>query len=640
MNVVALDRRTVGRLIARAPSSPRPPVLRRLITLPGTARMRKPELEPTRLISGKPHRDIEIVDVPLGSRWDAFHVLFAFIGFFFRANWRKVTRRADPVTTGRDLRAVFERLGGMWMKVGQLMSLRRDVLPEAMCDELANLQHRAHGFSPEIAMAVIERELGTTIEHVFSAFDPKPFAAASLSQVHVARLRKSSIDVVVKVLRPGVREKFERDLRILRFIATRLNRIPSLRQFRLRDALGEFEQIFREETDYRYEISNMRAMRKSTKGHKLYIPKVFADISTQDMIVMERVSGVLMSDFIRIRREEPGLVRAWLKANNIDSHLVGQRLLISFMRQLFENNLFHADLHPGNIILLRDSRIALIDMGSVGSLDREFLTLYRGVQRALAERDYGRAADLQLRLCAQLPSRNLHELRMELARTLRIWSDRTRVKHLPFHDRSVNTGAAEVSRILYRFGAQQTWEFLKIARTLSTLDASLQHLHEDLDYIKTLQNYFKKAASRGMKKAFNLSKLAQGISYVGATLEEYHLMMGPVLRASAFSFEATMSKASRVFALVVRIGLAGLAIGTAVLGYRYLMAYQPAIHAGMQNSFIDNLVTASPNLIGSPDTIEEELWLFGIITACIVLLVLRCILRELTQADGRNGRRS
>ena len=93
MNVVALDLQTSRRLIARAPAAPRPEVLRRLITLPGTARMRKPELEPTRLISGKPHHSIEIVDVPLGTRWDAFHVLFAFIGFFFRAAWRKVTRR-------------------------------------------------------------------------------------------------------------------------------------------------------------------------------------------------------------------------------------------------------------------------------------------------------------------------------------------------------------------------------------------------------------------------------------------------------------------------------------------------------------------------------------------------------------------
>ena len=227
---------------------------------------------------------------------------------------------------------------------------------------------------------------------------------------------------------------------------------------------------------------------------------------------------------------------------------------------------------------------------------------------------------------------------MELARCLRIWSDRTRVKHLPFHDRSVNTGAAEVSRILYRFGAQQTWEFLKIARTLSTLDASLQHLHEDLDYIQILQNYFRKAAGRGMKKAMSLSNMAQGLSYIGATLQEYHLMMGPVLRASAFSFEATMSKASRVFALVMRVGLVGMAIGTAVLAYRYVMAYHPAIHAGVKNSFMDSLVTASPNLIGSPDSIEEELWLFGIIVAGIILLVMRRILKELTRADGRNGR--
>ncbi len=638
MNVVALDRRSSDRLVSRAPRAKRPKVLRRLITLPGTSAMRRPDLEPTHLVSDKPYQPIEIRDAPLGSRWDPFIVAGAFFGFTMRYLWRKMIRRSDPAVTGRDLRAVFERLGGMWMKVGQLMSLRRDVLHEAICDELAHLQHRAHGFSPEIAIAVIERELGMPIERAFAAFDPQPFAAASLSQVHAARLRNDKMDVVVKVLRPGVRQKFERDLRILRFIAMRLNRIPSLSQFRLRDALGEFEQIFREETDYRYEISNMRAMRETTRGHKIYIPKVFHKISTQDVIIMERVSGVLMSDFIRISRSDPGQVMRWLEVNNISTRRVGKRLLISFMRQLFENNLFHADLHPGNIILLRNSRVALIDMGSVGSLDREFLTMYRGVQRALAERDFGRAADLQLRLCASLPSRNLHELRMELARCLRIWSGRTRVKHLPFHDRSVNTGAAEVSRILHRYGAQQTWEFLKIARTLSTLDASLQHLHDDLDYIKILQGYFAVSARRGVLKAMRFSNIAQGLARVSTTLEEYHLMMGPVMRASAFSFQSTISKASRIFALLVRLGMVGLTIGGAVLAYRWSMEYHPDVHDRVNNSVFDAIVAAMPNVMGTPDTIAEELWILGIILSLSVIVVLRRILKELLQAEPESTR--
>ena len=141
-----------------------------------------------------------------------------------------------------------------------------------------------------------------------------------------------------------------------------------------------------------------------------------------------------------------------------------------------------------------------------------------------------------------------------------------------------------------------------------------------------------------MRKAMSLSKLAQGIGSIGATLEEYHLMMGPVLRASAFSFEATMSKASRVFALVVRMGLVGIAVVIAGLGYRYVMEYHPTIHAGVQVSVLDRIVMASPNLIGSPDSPKEELWLFGILTSVITLLVLRRILAELTRAEGRNRR--
>ncbi|MGE0225143.1 MAG: ABC1 kinase family protein [Acetobacteraceae bacterium] len=632
MNVIALDHHAIGKK-AQASGSERPSVFRRVVRLPGASRMRRPGLEPTRLLSGKPHKPIEIIDAPVGHRWPALAVLAAFSGFLLRMLWRKIRLRSSSIETGRDLRAVFERLGGMWMKVGQLMSLRRDVLPEEICDELAQLQHRAQGFPPDIAIAVIERALGRPIDEVFSSFDPQPFAAASLSQVHAARLRGSGDDVVVKVLRPGVREKFARDMRILRFIAMRLNSSPRLRQFRLRDALGEFEQIFLEETDYRYEISNMREMRRTTRGHGIYIPKVYQRISTENVIVMEYVSGVLMSDLIRIRNEDPDRVDRWLAANNVSTRRVGKRLLISFMRQLFETNLFHADLHPGNIILLRDSRVALIDMGSIGTLDREFLTLYRGIQRALAEKDYGKAADLQLRLCAQLPSRDLPELRRDLARCLRVWSGRTRVKHLPFHERSVNAGSAEVSRILYRYGAQQTWEFLRIARTLSTLDASLQYLYRDLDYISILNNYFKTAAQRAVGQALRPTNLARAFGSVAATIDEYHLMMGPVMRASAFSFEATISKASRVFALVVRMALGVAALVAAGLVYRYSMQHLPRVHGELRIDPIDRMVRILPDM-------DVAWWAVVIVGALITVLALRVLLRELLRPDPRSARKS
>lgn len=628
VNVVALDQRTSARLASLGPRRSRPKVIRRIISLPGSSRMRRPEWEPTPLGTSAEQKRIEIFDGPVSSRTDLLVVIGALVGLFFKILWLRLKGEATPKRRGQELRAVFERLGGFWMKVGQLMSLRRDVLPTEVCDELAQLQHRAIGFPPEESMRIIERELGVPIHEVFAEFDSLPFAAASLSQVHAARLKKGNKDVVVKVLRPGVREMFSRDMRALRFIGRWLNYLPSLRRMRLQDALRELEEILKEETDYRYEISNMREMRRRTRGHKIYIPQVYRKLSTSSVIIMERIAGVLMSDYIHIRNEEPHRVDAWLKANHIKPKLVGQRLLISFMRQLFENNLFHADLHPGNIILLRDSRIALIDLGSVGSLDREFLTLYRGLQRALAANDFGKAADLQLRLCAKLPSRDLGELRSELIRCLRTWSTKTKIPHLPFHERSVNNGAAEVSRILYRHGAQQTWEFLKIARTLSTLDGSLSFLHSDLNYIKVLQKYFGQASQRAIVKTLTPSALTRSFGQMIATIDEYHLMLGPTMRSSAFNFEATVSKVSRVFATIIKVVSFGLLVLLAGAVYRFAF-YSTRGRYTVIDTIVDDL----------PD-FEFGWWIVMIFGGCVVLFATWRIVSELMQPDADRRRRS
>lgn len=619
MNVVALDQGKAMRLV---PLAARPKVIRRLVALPGSSGMRRPEWEPTPLVTSSDHKRIEIDYAPLSIQSEVLHVTGALFGLFFRLIWLRLRGQGSPLRIGQELRAVFERLGGFWMKVGQLMSLRRDVLPNALCDELAQLQHRAIGFPGEQAMRIVERELGAPIDDVFSQFDPQPFAAASLSQVHAARLKKGDKDVVVKVLRPGVRERFRRDMRVLRFMARLISWIPSIRRIRLKDALGELEQIIKEEVDYRFEISNMRQLRKTTRGHKVYVPRVYRKLSTRDVIVMERISGVLMSDFIKARDEAPQNVADWLTVNNIKTKLVARRLLISFMRQLFENNLFHADLHPGNIILLRDSRVALIDLGSVGSLDREFLTLYRGLQRALSQSDFGRAADLQLRLCAQLPPHNLRELRSELARCLRLWGAKTKIPQLPFHERSINNGAAEIGRILYRYGAEQTWEFLKIARTLATLDGSLAYLHKDLDYISILKRYFAQASRRAVLQTLKPANLARSFGQVVATVEEYHLMLGPALRSSTFNFEATVSKVARVWATVARVLLFGMLVVVAGLVY--------SITPG-GNSLIDSVMDDVPKL-------EFGWWLVMVIGGSIVLVATLRIVWDLMRPEAHPKR--
>ena len=136
--------------------------------------MRRPELEPTPLGTSSEQKHIEIFEGALSTRSDIFVVMFALIGLFFKITWLRLRGEGSPTRTGQELRAVFERLGGFWMKVGQLMSLRRDVLQPEVCDQLAQLQHRAIGFPPEESMRIVERELGAPIHEIFTEFDADP----------------------------------------------------------------------------------------------------------------------------------------------------------------------------------------------------------------------------------------------------------------------------------------------------------------------------------------------------------------------------------------------------------------------------------------------------------------------------------
>jgi ubiquinone biosynthesis protein len=628
VNILWLDREASDRAAGRLKRRVRPRLFRRTVTIPGVSRTPYAHLEPTPLKTGHadPRRPIEVRDRPAGGQGVAA-VLSAFIGLWFRMTWLKISGHYTHERGGKALREVFERLGGFWMKVGQLMSLRRDVIPPEICDQLTHLQHRAIGFPPEQALATITAELGQPLDRIFSAFDPMPFAAASISQVHKARLREQDIDVVVKVQRPGIAEKFERDLKVLTFIVNQLSRLTRLRRLNLRGALGEFRQILLEETDYRYEVANMRDLRRTTRGHGVVIPRVFERLSGAKVIVMEWLPGVLMSEFIELRAADPERAGEWLRRNDINPRRVGSRLLVSFMRQLFENNLFHADLHPGNIILMRDSKVGLIDLGSVGSLDREFLILYRGIQRALADSDFAKATDLQLRLCSHLPSRNLDVLRRELNQCLKTWSAKARVKQLPFRERSVNTGSSEVSQILSRYGAQQSWEFLKIARTLSTLDGSLEHLHPGLDYIRILQRYFNEASSRAARKATSLRSLVNGFASMLATVDEYHLMLAPVFRKDTFNFEATVSKVSRIFAVFVRVLLGFGVVALLGLGYSYVRAHHARRLLMLSGTISENLDKVVPH-------VDSTLLYVAFFAVLVVLIVMRRILFELMRPDG------
>jgi|HubBroStandDraft_1064217.scaffolds.fasta_scaffold00649_5 ubiquinone biosynthesis protein len=584
---------------------------------------------PTPLPSIGPKKRLIYAPVRRVGRFDSLRITWIFIRLLFGNLWRKVRGRYDPADAASRLRTVLEDLGGLWVKLGQLMSLRPDVLSAAFCDELAKLQYRAVGFPPEESIGLIERELaacGTTIEAEFESLTAEPFAAASISQVHRGRLRRPNLDVIVKVMRPGIGEVFRRDIRLLRVFAGILGLLPSVKPLRLDKALAELDQIMLEESDFRYEASNMRRMRKLLTDDTVYIPKLIRRLSTQTVLVMEYVMGVLMSDYIALKIAAPDLLDLWEDENDIEPELVGQRLFLSFLRQLMEENFFHADLHPGNIILLRGSRVALIDLGSVGSVDRDFLWIYQSMLRALGQRDFGKAVDMQLRASDGLPVGNLAELRSELIRSYRAWATRAGIDALPYQERNVLAGSNEAGAILVRWGVSQNWDLIKLGRTWATLDSSLAWLYPDMNYFEIFKLYFRETSRRMLKKHFNLAGLLDQVGGFAATCEDYNMMLAPLLRKETLTFQAVASKSARIGASVVGLVQIGLIFGMLVLVYNFIAQR----HAG--------LIEALPVAILAPlrldlPQFDEFWWVMMLLAAIIALFTTRRMRRELLRED-------
>jgi len=488
-------------------------------------------LLPTLLERAKERRPVEIRAPAPEPRFPFARVASRFGGQLLGRWWRRLTGRTDPDAEAVRLRELFEELGGLWIKIGQLASLRTDVFSPETCRELATLQHRAVGFPLPLVEKILRQEYGAELDSIFQYFSDAPIAAASISQVHLALLREPNVVVAVKVRRPTAERAFLRDLAHIRQLVAVVDFFGFGTHLHLHDALWELEQMVQEELDFRYEAANTKRMRKSLKRHGVYVPRVFQSVSNRHVLVTEFIDGVLMSDFIRISQKEPKRVERWCQTNNVDPEKVGKRLFRTVLRQVLEDNLFHADVHPGNIILLRDSRFVLIDFGTIGFCERDMLVNYKASLVAMARKDFGKAAEVMLRLAIAPPSLgDIKNLRRDLVRTYRDWESRTHLTGTEYYERSLGAAGAEAGRIMTRYKVTLNWAFMRINRTWSTMDASLNYLIPNANYIELFTGYFDSAKRRQMAPRRVLRAAASTVGRIASQVDEYNTALEHLVR--------------------------------------------------------------------------------------------------------------
>jgi len=329
-----------------------------------------------------------IDEIILGTHW--FYPL-RFLVFFNPFYWtvgRKLPR-------GERIRMALEDLGPIFVKAGQIVSTRRDLLPDDIAIELSKLQDRVPPFPGKQAKNIIEKSLKHSISDLFSAFDMHALASASIAQVHAARLLNGD-EVVIKVLRPNIASIIERDVDLLTSMAKIAERYSAnARAFKPREIVAEVAQTLHDELDLTREGANASQLSRNFKhSDEIYIPKIYWDYCRHNVLVMERVHGIPAHDITR------------LKDAGIDMEKLARRIIEIFFTQIFRDSFFHADLHPGNIFVSEkqpeDPSFILVDFGIAGSLSQNDQRYLAENMIAFFKRDYQRVAELHI-ACGWLP---------------------------------------------------------------------------------------------------------------------------------------------------------------------------------------------------------------------------------------------
>lgn len=400
----------------------------------------------------------------------------------FRQRWVRALVRV--MTIGRTLdaprgvrlRMGLERLGPIFVKFGQVLSTRRDLLPADLADELAKLQDNVPPFPASQARGLVEQAFGRSIDSIFASFEAEPVASASIAQVHFATL-KDGREVAVKVLRPGMLAIIDDDLSLLRTIARWVERLSADgKRLKPREVVAEFDNYLHDELDLVREAANAAQLRRNMQGLNLImLPEMVWDLCTQSVIVMERMNGVPISQVQRLRDA------------GIDIPKLARDGVTIFFTQVFRDGFFHADMHPGNIQVSTApatfGRYIALDFGIVGTLtevDKEYLA-----QNFIAffRRDYKRVAELHVESGWVPPTTRVDELEGAIRAVCEPHFDR------PLKDISLGQVLLRLFQTSRRFNVEIQPQLVLLQKTLLNVEGLGRQLDPELDLWNTAKPF-------------------------------------------------------------------------------------------------------------------------------------------------------
>ncbi len=414
----------------------------------------------------------------------------------YRLLW---TFRSDS-TTHRNmrLRQAMEELGPIYIKFGQLLSTRRDFLDTQLADELQSLQDNVPPFvSPSIA-SIIEGSLGRSVDSIFKSLDSEPFACASVAQVYKATLLNND-EVVVKVIRPGIEKIVAADLKLLRWIARQIEERTDIgTRLHPVEIVNDYEKIIYDELDLLSEAANSSQLKRNFENSSvLYVPKIYWDFSSRQVLVMERIHGIPVADI------------AALNAQNTDLKKLAETGIDIFFTQVFDHNFFHADMHPGNIFVSRETpenpKYIAVDCAIIGSLsnnDQEYLAKNL---LAIFKREYRKVAELHV-ACGWVPRQTkIHEFESAIRSVCEPIFEK------PLKEISFAHLLIQLFRTASRFNMEVQPSLVLLQKTLLNVEGLGRQLYPDLDLWQTALPYLENWNRRRLNPFTLISRIQENI---------------------------------------------------------------------------------------------------------------------------------
>ncbi|WP_353573236.1 ubiquinone biosynthesis regulatory protein kinase UbiB [Candidatus Albibeggiatoa sp. nov. BB20] len=402
--------------------------------------------------------------------------------------------RPKHLSRGARLRLALEELGPIFIKFGQILSTRRDLLDDDISTELAKLQDRVTPFDGELARKMIEQGYGHPLEQIFSEFQTEPMASASIAQVHAARLHDGR-EVIIKVIRPRIAKRIKKDVELLYFVAELAHKYWSEgKRLRPLEVVAEFEKNLHDELDLMKEAANSTLLRRNFTGSELlYVPEIEWDYTLPNVMVAERISGVPINNVDELKRQQ------------INLKYLAEAGVEIFFTQVFRDNFFHADMHPGNIFVdthdpEKPSYIA-VDFGIMGTLSTEDQHYLAENFLAFFHRDYRRVAELHIRSEWVPADTRIEEFEGAIRSVCEPIFDR------PLKDISFGLVLLRLFQTARRFNMEVQPQLVLLQKTLLNIEGVGRQLYPDLDLWQTAKPFLE----RWMDERVGLRALINGI---------------------------------------------------------------------------------------------------------------------------------